>query len=461
MARDTDPDKSGKRRWGRSGRAEEGPSEDELGWLADLRGSGSRQDRGPVPADEASSGFPGRARRGRGREATGPMPAGGRGATGPMPAGGREAGPMPAGGRDVTGGLPAGGRDLSGGPPTGRDVTGVMPASGRDVTGSMPAGRRGRGRDPVDAPPSEPRTDPRLRRGRDSAPPGALLPPAAPPPVPTLGAGTRTRRATPPPPPPPPVPATGRGGPPMGPPPGPGRAGPPTGLLGPAGPPSGPLGPAGGGGPGPGGKGGPKLDPMVTTGMIRRAEMRRQLRVAQQLKVATLVVVAVLLLAAYPVYLFTRAVAQDPIFGELDGLDLPSWATTQHDDSFGGSRWCIGQCRYRERTWASEHKVEETNTVYGTALTDAGWRLRTGGICPTVSEGVATCWAHDEYVMDMWVRAPICDLPPPRPSITGKPKPGASPSPTPKAASPSPAATCPAALVTVKVYNAIDYHAVD
>ncbi len=28
-----------------------------------------------------------------------------------------------------------------------------------------------------------------------------------------------------------------------------------------------------------------------------------------------------------------------------------------------------------------------------------------------------TCWKKDEYVMDMWVRAPICDVPPPRPSI--------------------------------------------
>ena len=41
MARD-DGDKSGKRRWGRGGKPEEGPSDEELGWLADLRGSGGR-----------------------------------------------------------------------------------------------------------------------------------------------------------------------------------------------------------------------------------------------------------------------------------------------------------------------------------------------------------------------------------------------------------------------------------
>ena len=68
-------------------------------------------------------------------------------------------------------------------------------------------------------------------------------------------------------------------------------------------------------------------DPLVTTGMIKRAEIRKQLRIQQQLKVGTLALVALLLLAAYPVYLFTRSVAQDPVFGELDSLDLPEWAT--------------------------------------------------------------------------------------------------------------------------------------
>jgi integrin beta 3 len=194
------------------------------------------------------------------------------------------------------------------------------------------------------------------------------------------------------------------------------------------------------------------LDPLVTTGMIRRAELRRQLRVAQQLKVATLVVVALLLLAAYPVFLFTRSIAQDPVLGELNGLNLPNWANVQHDDIFSGSRWCIQQCRYRERTWVSQRSPQETNQVYVDALGAAGWRPRTGGICPTVSDGIATCWKRDAYVMDMWVRAPVCDIAPSRP-------PGAT-APTP---SPLPTANgnCAASLVTVKVFNAIDYHPVD
>lgn len=185
--------------------------------------------------------------------------------------------------------------------------------------------------------------------------------------------------------------------------------------------------------------------------MIRRAEMRKHLRIAQQLKVATLVVVALLLLAAYPIYLFTRSVTSDPVFGDLDSLDLPSWATIEHKDAASGNRWCIDACRYRTRTWASERKADETAAVYETALHDAGWRPRTQGVCPPVEEGTATCWQRDEYVLDMWVRAPICDIAPPRPTTEAQPSASAAPDPGP------PPATCPGALVTVQVFNAIDY----
>jgi hypothetical protein len=195
---------------------------------------------------------------------------------------------------------------------------------------------------------------------------------------------------------------------------------------------------------------------MVTTGMIKRAEIRKHLRIQQQLKSGTLVLVALLLLAAYPVFLFTKSVAEDPVFGDLDKLDLPSWATIQHEDAASGSRWCIDQCRFRKRTWASERVPEETNSVYTTALVNAGWRPRTDGSCPQVADGVASCWSRDEYVMDMWIRAPICDVPPPRPSISA-----AAPSPDPSVTPlPTPTEACPGALVTVEVFNAIDYHPV-
>jgi integrin beta 3 len=192
--------------------------------------------------------------------------------------------------------------------------------------------------------------------------------------------------------------------------------------------------------------------------MIRRAEIRKHLRIAQQLKVGTLVVVALLLLAAYPVYLFTKSVTSDPVFVALDSLDLPGWATQQHTDAARGSRWCIGQCRFRERTWASERKQDETNDAYDAALRKAGWRPRTSGVCPAVTEGKASCWERDEYMMDMWVRVPICEMPPPRP--TTSPQAGATAAP----AAPDPKASAPAACygsyVTVKVFNAIDYQPV-
>jgi hypothetical protein len=195
--------------------------------------------------------------------------------------------------------------------------------------------------------------------------------------------------------------------------------------------------------------------------MIRRAEMRRQLRIAQQLKVATLVIVALLLLAAYPAYVFARAATQDPIIGELDGLDLPGWAALYHQDAISGSRWCIEQCKFRERSWLSDHSPEETNAAYVHALGADGWRVRAGGFCPPVTEGIATCWQHDEYYMDMWVHSRVCNLPPPRPSIKPGATASASPTPTPTPTSTSFEDLCPATLVTVKVYNAIDYHPVD
>jgi hypothetical protein len=197
--------------------------------------------------------------------------------------------------------------------------------------------------------------------------------------------------------------------------------------------------------------------------MIRRAEIRKHLRIAQQLKVGTLVVVALLLLAAYPVYLFTRSVTSDPVFAGLDALDLPGWATQKYTDAASGSRWCIGQCRFRERTWASERKQDETNDAYDAALRKAGWRPRTSGVCPAVTEGKASCWERDEYMMDMWVRVPICDIPPPRPATspqagaTSSPQAGATAAPDPNA---SAAATCYGSYVTVKVFNAIDYQPV-
>jgi len=187
----------------------------------------------------------------------------------------------------------------------------------------------------------------------------------------------------------------------------------------------------------------------------KKAELRRQLRLAQRLKTMTLSAVVLMLLAAYPMFLVARQASLDPVFVGLDALELPSWARGEKSDASGGSRWCIGRCRFRERTWQSARPPEETQTAYQSALHGAGWRPRVGGICPTAEEGVVTCWFHDEYLLDMWVRAPICITPPVRPTLSPQPAPS-SPGATPAAPGEGPPA-CPGALVTVKVFNSVGY----
>ncbi|MGE5830966.1 MAG: collagen-like protein, partial [Micromonosporaceae bacterium] len=210
------------------------------------------------------------------------------------------------------------------------------------------------------------------------------------------------------------------------------------------------LGPPGSLGlPGPSGPAGPSGPPSAAAVRKRRAELRRQLKLAQRLKTLTLFTVVLLLLAAYPLFLVARQASQDPVFLGLDSLKLPSWAAGEKSDASGGSRWCVGECRFRERTWQSGRPPEETQAAYDKALRGYGWRPRVGGICPAATDGIVTCWFHDEYLLDMWVRAPVCEIPPVRPSIGA----GASGSPRPAATTPP----CPGALVTVKVFNSVGY----
>jgi hypothetical protein len=192
---------------------------------------------------------------------------------------------------------------------------------------------------------------------------------------------------------------------------------------------------------------------MVTTGMIRRAELRKHMRIRQQLKSITLTLIVLLMLAAYPVYLFAQSLAADPVFTELDGLDLPGWSAYAHEDAAEGSRWCIGECRVRSRTWLSERGPDETHEAYAHALLDDGWRLRIENCQQAADDSVITCWQRDEYLMVMHIRKPLCDAPP-----TREPVPGASPTATDPAQATGPPAepACPAALVTMYISNAID-----
>lgn len=187
---------------------------------------------------------------------------------------------------------------------------------------------------------------------------------------------------------------------------------------------------------------------MVTTGMIRRAELRKHMRIQQQLKSITLTLVVLLLLAAYPAYLFAQALAKDPVFSGLDGLNVPEWAAYEYEDRADGSRWCIEECRFRTREWHSERPPAETQDVYAHALLDDGWRRYAGTCQEAADDSVITCWQKDEYVMIMHVRLPLCEAPPPR-----DPLPGATPSAEPSPTRPA----CPGAEVTMNIWNAIDF----
>ena len=381
MARD-DERTSPARRWGRGGKPEEGPSEDELGWLADLRGA--RDTRAPLDDDPLTG--PGTPRRRRPSRPAGD-PAPGSPLPPPDPFAGDDGRPASPRGRRSSAPppppAPTAGRTAAAAPrPRRPPATGPGPAAGPAQPAHPAAGRRGRSRRHRRRRPGRPDLSGRQRSERTS---GFNAP--TPPPERTGGFGPpeRTdgftaprlaccRRRS----------AGGFSAPERD------RTGPRTGSerraperdrrfrlrlsvpapSGPAGSPSlsararanrrisdpermaGPARPAGSrsrpvqdlgwaraeapglaagsGGPGrswvraapaavrasavaPTGRSrrpGPAPVDLVTTGMIKRAEIRKHLRIAQQLKVGTLALVAVLVLAAYPVYLFAREAAR-------------------------------------------------------------------------------------------------------------------------------------------------------
>jgi hypothetical protein len=209
-----------------------------------------------------------------------------------------------------------------------------------------------------------------------------------------------------------------------------------------------------------------------------RAELHRQLKAVARLRAATLSLIAAVVLGAPVGVLAIRWATQDPVFVEFDGMDLPGWAAGAHHDEAYGSRWCIKECRFRERTWESSRGPDETNQVYATALRSNGWQPWTVPGCPAEGiDGFDSCWQRDEYVLDLWVRVPVCDVKPVRPTVgptdqpgagAGGPKTSASPvSPVAASAEPSGAPTtppaasdpsCPGSVATLKVFNRIAFH---
>ncbi|GIJ27167.1 hypothetical protein Vqi01_23290 [Micromonospora qiuiae] len=176
-------------------------------------------------------------------------------------------------------------------------------------------------------------------------------------------------------------------------------------------------------------------------------ESRRQAGGEQRMRAIILAVVSVVLLGGLPAFFGVQAMRQDPVFVSLNELDVPDWAAVEPVDDVSGSRWCLLDCRLRERTVNSERSPEETAQVYEAALSRDGWQRWTPDYCPEQEEkGSYTCWRRDELTLDLWVRAPAC-VPPP---VDGEP--AVVPEPDPSTA----AEECAGSLVSVKVRNAID-----
>ncbi|MFI9526991.1 hypothetical protein [Micromonospora rosaria] len=177
--------------------------------------------------------------------------------------------------------------------------------------------------------------------------------------------------------------------------------------------------------------------------------MRRRLRERRRLRLVLLGTVIVVLLGALPLYFGIRTLSNDPVFDTLDALEVPAWAAVETQDDVSGSRWCLLDCRLRERTVESERPPEETARVYEQALVRDGWRRWQVERCPEQEEkGSYTCWRRDELTLDLWVREPTC-VPPP--GADGEP--AIVPSPAPGEELP---AECTGASVSLKVRNAID-----
>lgn len=185
------------------------------------------------------------------------------------------------------------------------------------------------------------------------------------------------------------------------------------------------------------------------------ARRKRQAKQVTMLRTATFVLLVLAIVGAPAAFFVIREFTRDPVFVELDNLNVPAWAAGKHTDAAVGSRWCIEECRSRQRTWESARGPEETNRAYVAALKRAGWTSWNVPICQAQGvDGVETCWQRDEYVLDLWVRAAVCDTKTVQPTVAPSGARAPSPSPLPPV---SPANVCPGAIATIKVYNRISY----
>ncbi|GLL02480.1 hypothetical protein [Dactylosporangium matsuzakiense] len=208
-------------------------------------------------------------------------------------------------------------------------------------------------------------------------------------------------------------------------------------------------------------------------GLLQRAQVKR----VRQLRYATIIFLVLAVIGAPVAFFVIRELSRDPVFAELDELNLPEWAARNPTDGAVGSRWCINECRSRQRTWESARGPDETNRAFVGKLRDAGWVEWDIPDCQAEGvDGIETCWQRDEYVLDLWVRAAVCDVKGARPTISPAPPAatGGARTPTGKASAKAPSAAvsqppaggdgngapttiCPLAVTTIKVFNRISY----
>jgi hypothetical protein len=182
------------------------------------------------------------------------------------------------------------------------------------------------------------------------------------------------------------------------------------------------------------------------------AELRAKLRTERRLRVITLVTLSVVVLGLLPLLFGIRSATRDPVFNSLDALGVPGWADNKIDDRTSGSIWCFFDCRFRERTAQSDRPLEETDKTYSAALTEAGWRPRSG-VCSDQpnTTGRYTCWTRDEFSLDLWVRPPGCAV-----DAVAAQDPATLPSTGPDGLVPTAdPATCTGSTVSIKVQNAV------
>jgi hypothetical protein len=177
----------------------------------------------------------------------------------------------------------------------------------------------------------------------------------------------------------------------------------------------------------------------------RRADLRRELNEVRRLRTATVVLLVLAVLGAPLAFYAVREAARDPVFGDLAALEVPGWAARDPQDETSGSRWCIGQCRLRQRIMRSERTPEETSAVYTNALRKAGWvPWKIDGCPPEGQQGFESCWQRDEYVLDLWVYQPECEV------QLKTPDPN-------QPATPLAEAVCPPTVVTIKIINKVSF----